>query len=202
MEMAGIGAEVIVLWGLAAVGAYQLLIWLRKPLRLRHRRTFKPYLVANNDPASAASTQLRDVMGASFSPRKIMSANEYFVFKLVEEEARQIRGLRVFAQTSLGEVIGSDNRQAHSAINSKRVDVLVISPQGYPLLAVEYQGGGHYQGTAAARDAVKKEALRRAGVGYVELLEKQTTEERRTLIRGALMRATQRPADPVQAVSR
>lgn len=201
--MAGIGAEVIVLWGLASVGAYQVLIWLRKPLRLRQRRTFKPYLVANNDPAAtAASTQLRDVMGASFSPRKIMSANEYFVFKLVEEEARQIRGLRVFAQTSLGEVIGSDNRQAHSAINSKRVDVLVISPQGYPLLAVEYQGGGHYQGTAAARDAVKKEALRRAGVGYVELLEKQTTEERRTLIRGALMRATQRPADAVRTVSR
>ncbi len=36
-------------------------------------------------------------------------------------------------------------------------------------MAIEYQGQGHHQGAAAARDAVKKEALRRAGVGYGEV---------------------------------
>ena len=35
---------------------------------------------------------------------------------------------------------------------------------------MEYQGGGHYQSTAAARDAVKKEALRRAGVPTIEVV--------------------------------
>jgi hypothetical protein len=33
----------------------------------------------------------------------------------------------------------------------------------------------HHQGTAAARDAVKKEALRRAGSGYYEVVAGQTT---------------------------
>jgi hypothetical protein len=33
----------------------------------------------------------------------------------------------------------------------------------------------HHQGTAAARDAVKKEALRRAGIGYYEVVAGQTT---------------------------
>jgi hypothetical protein len=131
-------------------------------------------------------------MNANFSRRKIMNAEEYYVFKATEDAARIIGGgMRVFAQTSLGEVIGSDDRRAHSAINSKRVDILVVSAQGFPLLAVEYQGGGHYQSSAAARDAVKKEALRRAGVDYVEVTEKHSSDERRALIYNALVRAAQ-----------
>ena len=41
--------------------------------------------------------------------------------------------------------------------------------------AIEYQGGAHHQGTASARDAVKKEALRRAGIGYHEVVVGHTT---------------------------
>ena len=51
-----------------------------------------------------------------------------------------------------------------------------------PLHAIEYQGGGHHQGTAAARDAVKKEALRRAGVGYVEVVPGDTPAELRRVV--------------------
>ena len=40
--------------------------------------------------------------------------------------------------------------------------------------ALEYQGTGHHQGTAAARDAVKKEALRKAGIGYHEVVAGHT----------------------------
>jgi hypothetical protein len=48
---------------------------------------------------------------------------------------------------------------------------------GDPIAAIEYQGHGHYRGTAAARDAVKKEALRKAGVRYIELTPDSGTEE-------------------------
>ena len=41
--------------------------------------------------------------------------------------------------------------------------------------ASEYQGTGHHQGTAAARDAAKKEALRKAGIGYHEVVAGHTT---------------------------
>ena len=40
---------------------------------------------------------------------------------------------------------------------------------------IEYHGTGHHQGTAAARDAVKKEALRKAGIGYHEVAAGHTT---------------------------
>ena len=50
--------------------------------------------------------------------------------------------------------------------------------------ALEYQGGGHHHGDcAAARDAVKKEALRKAGIGYHEVVAGQTTpSELRALV--------------------
>ena len=48
---------------------------------------------------------------------------------------------------------------------------------GNPIAAIEYQGHGHYQGTAAARDAVKKEALRRAGVRYIAVTPESGTED-------------------------
>jgi hypothetical protein len=58
-------------------------------------------------------------------------------------------------------VLSSPDARAYSANNSKRVDLLLASRSGDPIGAIEYQGHGHYQGTAAARDAVKKEALRK-----------------------------------------
>jgi hypothetical protein len=41
--------------------------------------------------------------------------------------------------------------------------------------AIECQVSGHHQDTAAARDAVKKEALRTAGIGYHEVVAGYTT---------------------------
>ena len=48
--------------------------------------------------------------------------------------------------------------------------------------ALEYQGTGHHQGSAAARDAVKKEALRKAGVGYHEVVAGHTTPKELRLL--------------------
>ena len=84
---------------------------------------------------------------------------------------------RVMAQVSLGEVLACSDARAYSAINSKRVDLLIVSSSGDPIAAIEYQGHGHYQGTAAARDAIKKEALRKAGVRYIEVTPDSGTEE-------------------------
>lgn len=116
--------------------------------------------------------QLQAVMNASFEVRPVMNVGEYRVFKFIEQDVLAMRrGYRVFAQTSLGAVLDSNDKSAFRAINSKRTDVLVIDAYGRPILAIEYQGDGHYQGDAAARDAIKKEALRKAGVGYLEVLQ-------------------------------
>lgn len=82
---------------------------------------------------------------------------------------------QVMAQVSLGEILRCDDADAYSCINSKRIDLLLIDGDCMPRHAIEYQGRGHHQGSAAARDAVKKEALRRAGIGYHEVVAGQTT---------------------------
>jgi hypothetical protein len=123
-------------------------------------------------------------MAGSFEKRRVLELSEYRVFKIVENEiAVQCAGYRVFAQTSLGEILKSNNQDAFRSINSKRVDVLVVDRGGWPFLAVEYQGRSHYQGTAAARDAVKKEALRKAGVRYMEFCATDTDDQIRSRLR-------------------
>jgi hypothetical protein len=88
------------------------------------------------------------------------------------------------AQVSLGEILRTEDKAAYACINSKRVDLLIVDDECRPLHAIEYQGGAHYKGAhaTAARDAVKKEALRRAGIGYVEVVAGDTPAELRRAV--------------------
>ncbi|MEN5362816.1 DUF2726 domain-containing protein [Brevundimonas intermedia] len=125
-----------------------------------------------------ATSQLDTVMGAAFQARPLMSRAEASVFYAAERAMKRldIKG-RVMAQVCLGEILRSPDDDAFRAINSKRVDILVISNSGWPLAAIEYQGEGHYQGTAYARDAVKKAALQRAGVAYLEVTPQHSADD-------------------------
>lgn len=121
-------------------------------------------------PVTDSADQLRVVMNATFAKRRLLSKSEAQVLYAAEAAIRTANlKWRVMAQVSLGEVLSSPDARAYSTINSKRVDLLIISSGGDPIAAIEYQGGGHHQGTASARDAVKKEALRRAGVRYIKV---------------------------------
>lgn len=121
-------------------------------------------------PHTDESAQLRAVMAADYQARPLLSAAELRVLQAAEAAILELRlSWRVMAQVSLGEVLRSPDPAAFWAINAKRVDILLVTRSGQPIAAIEYQGGGHYQGSAAARDAVKREALRKAGIGYVEI---------------------------------
>ncbi len=131
-----------------------------------------------------ATEQLRLVMEADFHSRALLNAGERRLLvhldKILAEEAP---GWRAMGQVSLGEILASTDKDAYFAINSKRVDLLIVNAEFRPLHAVEFQGKGHHQGTAAARDAVKKEALRRAGIGYVEVVSGDTPAHVRAMVR-------------------
>ncbi|MNT13362.1 hypothetical protein D3C72_1483290 [compost metagenome] len=132
---------------------------------------------AQNDRVDP-TTQLAIVMTAEFRPKRLMSKSEARTFLQIERLLRgHGNGWRVMAQVSLGEVLTSTDPKAFAAVNSKRVDMLVIARDGQPLAAVEFQGSGHYLGTAAARDAVKREALRRAGVDFIEVKPDHSDED-------------------------
>ena len=135
-------------------------------------------------PLPDAADQLRTVMAASFNARPLLNKPERRVLAHLDRIlADDTPGWRAMGQVSLGEILSSEDKAAYLAVNSKRVDLLIVDAECRPLHAVEFQGGGHYQGSAAARDAVKKEALRRAGIGYVEVASGDTPSELRAVVR-------------------
>lgn len=152
--------------------------WRRRP----HRDALAPFRRPDIRPAQAApfdsAEQLRLVMGASFKKRSLLNRGEARVFTAVEQAIGEA-GLpwRVMAQVCVGEFVSSPDEAAFRAVNSKRVDILIVSESRQPIAAIEYQGEGHYQGAAPARDAVKREALRKAGVRFIEITHEHGPED-------------------------
>jgi hypothetical protein len=122
-----------------------------------------------------AADQLRIVMGANFTVQPLLNKHEARVFRELDRLViARNPSWQVMAQVCLGEILRAKDEAAYRCINAKRVDLLLVDGDQMPRHAIEYQGHGHHQGTAAARDAVKKEALRRAGIGYAEVIAGRT----------------------------
>ena len=146
---------------------------------------------------------LEFIAKVDFEARPLLNRPEYGILRILEAVARETPGgLRVMAQTSLGEVLaprtasGSQEARdlAFRSINSKRLDFLMIDAYGMPVLAVEYQGHGHFRDTTFIRDAVKREALRKAGIRLLEVPAEFDAEDLERDIRKALpSNPTRRP---------
>ncbi|MEA3537876.1 MAG: DUF2726 domain-containing protein [Pseudomonadota bacterium] len=190
----------LVLGGVAAgIGLERLLPGRRRQTRKGGRG--RSWQVRAVPPASITdpAEQLRVVAAAEFTKQTLLNKQEAKVLRAAESAVAE-SGVdwRVMAQVSLGEILRTQNPRAFAAINSKRVDLLLVSQFGLPVAAIEYQGGGHYQSTAAIRDAVKKEALRKAGVDYIEIMGKHTADDVRREI-GRLAFAEMKKPSPAQA---
>lgn len=109
--------------------------------------------------------------GATYRSRSLMNRDEYRIYQTAERAVRKIgAGHLVFAQVSLGEILASEDTGAFRAINSKRVDILVIDRFGQPRVVVGYQGSGHYlSGDAELSDRIKRLALENAGIHYLDV---------------------------------
>ncbi|WP_144095277.1 DUF2726 domain-containing protein [Croceicoccus sediminis] len=139
-------------------------------------------------PASTTETaaeQLKSVMSAQFKARSLLNKPERRLLGVIDQAlAEHSPGWRAMGQVSLGEILWSEDKDAFWAINAKRIDLLIVDPECRPLHAVEFQGTGHHSSDeTAARDAVKREALRRAGIGYVEVVSGDTPAEVREMVR-------------------
>jgi hypothetical protein len=127
-----------------------------------------------------------------FSVSRVMKPGEFTLFRA----ALGVTGQRlpsgtypfyVFPQVSLGEILHTAVDDAYRAINSKRCDFLIANRRGYPVAVLEYQGSGHnIGGTAERRDRIKRIALEKAGVRYVEIKEGTTEAEIQAAIRELL----------------
>jgi Protein of unknown function (DUF2726) len=140
-----------------------------------------------------AADQLRTVMQADFKAQRLLNKSEARLFKSIDKWVLEKQpGWQVMAQVSLGEILKCEDKAAYACINSKRVDLLIVDDECRPLHAIEYQGGAHFKGAhaTAARDAVKKEALRRAGIGYVEVVAGDTPAELRRVVERLVKKAS------------
>lgn len=134
--------------------------------------------IANTPSMADPKKQMDAISRVSFESIALLNKEESRLLPILEDVVKQVdSGHRVMAQTSMGEILrpksGSGTppqvAAAFASINSKRLDFIVVDQSGQLACAIEYQGSGHYQGTAFMRDAVKKEVLRRADVPFVEV---------------------------------
>ncbi len=152
----------------------------------KRKQTITPFRPDEKDiRTNLATEQLGLVMRASYKPRPLLNKSERRLLAVIDKAlALESPDWRAHGQVSLGEILSSDNNDAFFAINSKRVDLLIVDAECKPLHAVEFIGTGHHLGAeTAARDAVKKEALRRAGIGYVEVVSGDTPAEVHAMVR-------------------
>lgn len=157
------------------------------------RRRAAAYDLSNPD------NQLRFIEKGAIRAARPINREAYGAVFIVLERlfAVQKRRFRVLPEVTMGaflrtpyEAEGPGERAAHDrayrSINSKRVDFLIIDPRGAPALVVEYHGSGHFQGNAAARDAVKRRALEIAGVPLLEVFEGTPPDELRAAVADVL----------------
>ena len=158
----------------------------RKKLPPKVRRVYPPAkrqtdaqsrFVDMSDPKN----QIKAVSEVNFEKTTVLNKSEFRLYETVEKLAKlHGDGHRVMAQVALRELIKpkSDSQKkwalANASINSKRVDIAVIDKFGLPTAVLEYHGSGHHHKDSFIRDAVKKEALRRANVPLLEIRKGDT----------------------------
>jgi hypothetical protein len=90
-----------------------------------------------NRTAPDAADQLRVIMDAQFQRRPLLNKSERRLLAHLDRNlSEHAPGWRAMGQVSLGEILASDNTDAYFAINSKRVDILIVDkgppPRGMP----------------------------------------------------------------------
>lgn len=155
--------------------------------------------------------QIDAVSRCAFERAPLLNREEARLLPLLEATVRDAGdGHRLMAQTSLGELIrpsgtqgtAADRRRGFAAINSKRLDFAIIDRFGYLVLAIEYQGSGHYQTESFMRDAVKREALRKAGVAMFEIPTRFDPDTIRASVTEALAPWTTNRGEPAPVLPR
>ena len=72
----------------------------------------------------------------------------------------------IFPQVSLGEILKADYI-GYKAIMCKRLDFCITDKEFNPIMAIEYNGPGHYNNTSKLRDNIKKQAVEATGIDFI-----------------------------------
>ncbi len=196
-------SDKVALAGLGLAASVIVLVWIAQQLRPARRRwvpkqkIWTPRIGDTPRDMRDPLAQINVIAHVDFETIPLLNKAEARLLPVLEAAIREYgQGHRLMAQTSLGEILRpketsgtSDLRKnAYASINSKRLDFAVFDRFGHLAAAIEYQGSGHYASGAFMRDAVKREALRKAGVPYIELAADISATEARAKLLAALHR--------------
>lgn len=139
---------------------------------------------------------------AQYQRKQVLHAKELELMTKLEQMVAKggawklARAVRVLPQVSLGEALSAQhnkgtskkfNALAQSAINSKRIDLLLTCYYCHPRVAVELQGWRHTSDPKQMlRDATKRNALASAGIALVEIGADEAEADYMPRIRKAL----------------
>lgn len=118
------------------------------------------------------SSNLAIVAKSSYHKVPLMNKSEHRLFYLLLNYLKSHNldsHFLLFSQVAMGEFIKAEQDEAYAKINHKRVDFLITDKQSNPIAVIEYQGHAHYQHNAAERDAIKREACRKANIAFIEI---------------------------------
>jgi hypothetical protein len=161
----------VIFFGFAIIVVFVFLA--KKKKKGRYRSKTHGYKPENFGGEPKSESHLSLATRCSYQTQAIMNKPEFVIYKTLQKLLG--REFNVFPQVALGEELKSDG--GHTAINAKRVDLLIVNSYGHAVAAVEFNGkgkNGHYQGNAIERDAIKYSALTNAGVKYIAV---STTDE-------------------------
>lgn len=145
------------------------------------------------DRATSSGADLATKVG--WRKQRLMNKPEFAVYcGLCALVATGRAGHRLFAQVAFGaflEVMAREDRKeiadaAYHAVHRQVADFLLIDRFGNPVAVIEYQGTGHYQGNAHARDHVKCVACQRANIHFIEVPAAGLTMGQKTDLRRIL----------------
>lgn len=170
----------IIVVAILAFGVAKILEELgRTKYKRRRNRNFSSPSTRFTPETSKSPDHLQLVAEAAFKRVPLLNKSEARLLPILEKLVRELgQGHRLLIQVALGELLCAANAdgkpnyglEANRAINAKRLDFAIIDRRGLMVAAIEYQGSGHHlSSNAFMRDAVKREALRKAGISLIEL---------------------------------
>lgn len=134
-------------------------------------------------------------MQGGFSKQKLFNASEFKVYRLLVDEVSKLESRYfVMGQTSMREFLNTDSKfkkgGSFYALSDRRMDFVIIDDDANVVLAIEYQGSGHYQGNAQERDEVKALALGKAGIPLMIIADDTAEDKIRSELRLSLCART------------
>ncbi len=114
-----------------------------------------------------------------YKRKRVLNNTEFVAYHAIKKTIKDSHinnSAYLFPQISLGEVLGHHDNECRSAINSKRVDFLLVNKGFWPFAAIEIHGTGHYSGSSShLRDEIKQTALEAAGIRYIPIVLNSTS---------------------------